>query len=143
MSRLVTRGLVARTLVVGTLLGVLILGVGGRLAMAAIVATHGARPSFSLGGTFTVIGLGAVSGLSGGVLALVSRVVMRFLIPGREWPQYVVLGALLLLVTLRGLHGTESLGGWFFIPLVGVYGISLARLMSRHSGSGADAAPQR
>jgi hypothetical protein len=133
MSRLVTRGLVLRTLVTGTLLGVLILGVGGRLAMAGIVASHGARPSFSLGGTLTVFGLGAVSGLAGGVLALVSRVAMRFFMPGREWPQYVMLGALLLLVTLRGLHGTEPLGRWFFIPLVGVYGISLVVLMSRHS----------
>jgi hypothetical protein len=143
MSRLVTRGLVARTLVAGTLLGVLILGVGGRLAMAAIVATHGARPTFSLGGTLTVIGLGAVSGLAGGVLALVSRIAMRSLMPGREWPQYVLLGALLLLVTHRGLHGTEPLGRWFFIPLVGVYGISLVKLMSRHSGSRSDTTPQR
>lgn len=100
-------------------------------------------PSFTLGGTLTVIGLGAVSGLAGSVLALVSRIAMRRLIPGREWPQYAVLSALLLLVTLRGLRGTAPIGRWFFIPLVAAYGIGLVMLMSRHSGPRSDAAPQR
>jgi hypothetical protein len=143
MSRLVTRALVTRTLVAGTLLGTLILGVGGRLAMAAIAASNGARPSFTLGGTLTVVGLGAVSGLAGGALALVSRLAMRRLIPNRGWPEYALLAVLLLLVTLRGLRGTPAIGGWFFIPLVAVYGISLVMLVSRHAGPRSEAAAPR
>jgi hypothetical protein len=138
MSRLVTR-----TLAAGALLGAAILGVGGRLAMAAIASSAGAKPSFTVGGTLTVVALGAASGLAGGIIALVSRWAMRRLMPSRAWPQHVLFAVLLLLVTLRGLHGTVPIGRWFFLPLVAVYGITLGALLSHGSRASAGAAAQR
>jgi hypothetical protein len=124
-----------RTLITGTLLGALILGVGGRLAMAAITASTGASPRFTLGGTLTVMALGAASGLAGGALALISRIAMGRLLPSHVWPQHVLFAALLLLVTLRGLRGTAPIGRWWFLPLVAVYGIILAVSTSREAQS--------
>lgn len=121
---------VTRVLVAGTVLGALILGVGGRLAMAAIAASGG-TPRFTLGGTLTVIGLGAASGLAGSILAVVSRIAMRRSVPRHEWPQYALFATLLLLATLRGLRGTAPIGRWWFLPLVGLYGFILAMMMSR------------
>jgi hypothetical protein len=138
MSRLVTR-----TLAAGALLGAVILGVGGRFAMAAIASSAGAKPSFTVGGTLTVVGLGAVSGLAGAIIALVSRWGMCRLMPSRAWPQHVLFAVLLLLVTLRGLHGTAPIGRWLFFPLVAVYGITLGALLSRSSRASAGAAARR
>jgi len=115
-----------RTILAGTVLGLLILGIGGRVAMALIShQTTGAWRS-TVGGTVTVVALGAASGFAGALLALSSRWAMRRLIPGRAWPQYAVFFLLLLLVTLRGLRGTPAVGFWYFPPLVVLYGVILA-----------------
>jgi hypothetical protein len=122
-----------RTLLIGTILGFLILGVGGRLAMAAIQIHGGGSFSFSIGGSLTVIGLGAVSGLAGAVLAILSRWVARRFTPTHDWTQFVLLGALLFLVTVRGLSGTAPIGRWYFFPLVAIYGVVLSALTSRRT----------
>jgi hypothetical protein len=44
-----------RTLLTGTVLGLLILGAGGRIVMAVITADAGGAPRFTLGGTMTVV----------------------------------------------------------------------------------------
>jgi len=122
---------IARTLLAGTLLGLVILGAGGRLVMAAITANAGGTPSFTLGGTTTVVMLGAASGFAGAVLALISRVVTTRLPPRYTWTQYLLLALLLLLVTMRGLRGTAQAGTGYFYTLVALYGISLALFMTR------------
>lgn len=61
---------IARTLLAGTLLGLVILGAGGRLVMAAITANAGGTPRFTLGGTLTVVMLYTLVGLFGISLSL-------------------------------------------------------------------------
>lgn len=119
---------VVRTLVIATGLGFLILGIGGRIAMAMITADAGGMPSFTVGGTFTVVMLGAVSGLAGGVLALISRASAKRLAPRHDWLQYVLLAVVLGLVTMRGLRGSPPAGRWYFYVLVALYGVALSWL---------------
>ena len=119
---------VARTLTAGIALGLLILGVGGRLVMAVIAAEAGGTPRFTVGGTMTVVFLGAVSGFAGAVMAIGSRMVARRFLSRHEWLQYVLLGALLLLVTMRGLRGTQQAGSWYFYLLVAIYGVAVVRV---------------
>lgn len=123
---------VLRVLSAGTALGALILGVGGRVAMAAIAWQTGGASRFTVGGTLTVVGLGAVSGLAGGVLALISRAVTRRLLARHGWTQYVLFGASLLLVTMRGLRGAPTSAHWYFYVLVASYGVAFALLMRRN-----------
>jgi hypothetical protein len=114
-----------RTLVVGTVLGLLILGIGGRLVMAWITTQAGGTPRYTLGGTTTVILLGAVSGFAGAVMWIVSRGITARFLTRFAWSQYVLLGAMLLLVTMRGLRGTAQAGSSYFYLLVALYGIGL------------------
>jgi hypothetical protein len=120
-----------RILTLGTLLGLAILGIGGRLAMSAIAISAGQRPAYSVGGTMTVVFLGAVSGLAGAAIALASRFIATRFIGRWPWIQFPLFAASLLLVTARGLRGTPPTGRWYFYALVAVYGLALAILMSR------------
>src|SRR5688500_17843811 len=99
---------IVRTVLVGTLLGLVILGGGGRIVMAWIAADAGGTPRFTFGGTMTVVLLGAVSGLAGGVMAQASRWLVSRIVPRHQWLQYLLLAAMLLLVTMRGLRGTQA-----------------------------------
>jgi hypothetical protein len=122
---------VARALIAGALLGFVVLGGGGRLVMAAITAKAGGTPRFTPGGTLTVLMLGAASGLAGAVLALISRAVTTRLLPRQAWTQYLLLGLVLLLVTMRGLRGTPQAGSEYFYALVAIYALALAAFLGR------------
>jgi hypothetical protein len=124
-----TSQFIVRTVVLGTLLGLVVLGAGGRIVMAWIAADAGGTPRFTLGGTTTVVLLGAASGLAGGVMAAASRLLVRRVVPGHQWLHHALLAAMLLLVTMRGLRGTQA-GGWLFYLLVAIYGVALAWLTS-------------
>jgi hypothetical protein len=116
---------VARTLLLGAALGLIILGVGGRAVMALIMAEAGGTPRFTVGGTLTVVMLGAASGFAGAVMAIVSRAVTRRFAPRHSWVEYALLSAMLALVTLRGLRGTTQAGTEYFYGLVAAFGIAL------------------
>jgi hypothetical protein len=104
--------------------------------MAYVTVESGGKPSFTLGGSLTVLALGTVSGLAGAVMALASRWVVSWL-PGRmQWLQYALLAALLALVTARGLHGTQQPGTEWFWGLVAAYGVVLAWLTVPRPESG-------
>jgi hypothetical protein len=133
ITRMPSRHVILDAIISGTLLGAVVLGVGGRLAMAGITAVGGGTPQFSFGGTMTVVALGAVSGLAGSVLALLSKLAVSRAPSRFAWTEYVLFGALLFVVTLRGLRGTPSIGSWFFYPLVGVYGFLMSLRLSRGS----------
>ena len=111
-----------RALGIGAIAGLIVLGVGGRLVMAAIQIQTTGDSSWSLGGSVTVIFLGAVSGLAGAALALVAEVVARKL-RAPAWVGYVLLAALLFLVTMRGLRGSPEIATRYFYPLVAIYGL--------------------
>jgi putative exporter of polyketide antibiotics len=99
-------------------MGVLILGIGGRVAMRAIAHATNVAPGFTLGGTMTVVGLGAVSGLAGGVIyALLAQ-----FLPNRRFVRSILFGVILVLITLRGLSPATALSISWFVPLVLLYG---------------------
>jgi hypothetical protein len=75
-----------------TAAGVVVLGVGGRLAMAALSIANRKRPEFSWGGSLEVVILGTFYGAVGGVLlALLRRVWPQ----GKHW-RGIALGGILL-----------------------------------------------
>ena len=107
--------------VVGIALGVLILGIGGRIAMRVIAHATYAAPSFSLGGSLTVVLMGAASGAAGGVIY---AVLARFL-PDRTVTRAVLFGVTLTLLTLRGTSPSTPLSLGLFLPLALLYGALL------------------
>jgi hypothetical protein len=111
-----------RVLAIGSVVGLVVLGAGGRLAMAAIQLQTTGGTTWTLGGSVTVVFLGAVSGLAGAALALVAELVGRKL-RAPPWTSYVLLAALLFLVTMRGLRGSPEIATWYFYPLVAIYGL--------------------
>ena len=102
----------------GAGLGVLILGIGGRVAMRGIAHATNVAPAFTLSGTMTVVGLGALSGLAGG---LIYAVLARFL-AHRALLRSLLFGVILVLITLRGLSPATALSISWFMPLVLLYG---------------------
>ena len=112
---------------VGIALGVPILGIGGRIAMRVIAHATNVAPGFSLGGTMTVVFMGAVSGAAGGVIY---AVLARFL-PDRAAVRAVLFGVVLTLLTLRGTSPSTPLTLSLFLPLAWVYGALLDHLHRR------------
>jgi putative exporter of polyketide antibiotics len=102
----------------GAGVGILILGIGGRVAMRAIAHATNVAPAFTLSGTLTVAALGGVSGLAGG---LIYAVLARFL-PNRALVRSLLFGVILVLITLRGLSPATALSISWFMPLVLLYG---------------------
>lgn len=110
-----------RTILVAAGLGTLLLGLGGRLAMHLIARITTGVSGFTFGGTLTVVFLGAVSGVAGGLILVTARALFR------RWPpttSLVYWGALLAL-TLRGLNPLDELRLVLFLPLVLVFGALL------------------
>lgn len=109
------------TVACGAVLGTLILGVGGRIAMWVIAMATSGVTGFSFGGTLTVVFLGAASGAAAGAILSVTRVLL-----GR-WPaaQTISFGLLLVTITLRGLRPLDTLRVALFLPLVLLLGILL------------------
>ena len=114
-------------LVLGITLGLAILGIGGRVAMRVIAHATDAPPGFSLGGTMTVVFMGAVSGAAGGVIY---AVLARFL-PDRAVIRSVVFGVILTLLALRGTSPSTPLTLSLFLPLAWLYGALLDYLHRR------------
>ena len=110
-----------RTLIIAAGLGTVILGLGGRFAMHLIARLTTGSGGFSLGGTLTVVFLGAVSGLAGGLILLAARRLFR------RWPPTTTLvyWTVLLAITLRGLRPIDELRLALFLPLVVLFGAIL------------------
>ena len=100
--------------------------------MRAIAMRQGAATGFSLGGSLTVIFLGAASGLAGGVMYAASRIVLRRH-PG--WAR-VAFGVVLMAITLRGLNPVDVPRLILFLPLFVAFGIVLDRLWERQTNRG-------
>ncbi len=109
----------------------MVLGIGGRVAMRGIAVLSGAPPGFSLGGSLTVVLLGAVSGLAGALILMTLQVFL----PKRWLVQSILFYAIILLVSLRGLRPLDPSRLVLFVPLVLVYTV-LLRVLSRGGGRG-------
>jgi len=112
--------------VVGAGVGLLVLGIGGRMAMRGIAFLSGAPPSFSFGGSLRVVLLGTLAGLVGGLILLGLRTFLR----NRWLIQTLLFYVIIVLITLRGLRPVDSQRLMLFVPLVLVYGF-LVRILTR------------
>jgi hypothetical protein len=102
----------------GTGVGLLVLGIGGRIAMRAIALANNTPPGFSVGGTSTVVFLGAASGLAGGLVYSL----LHTLLPRRRLTRAALFALALVLLTLRGLRPIQPLALEWFMPLALGYG---------------------
>ena len=122
-------------LALGAGAGLLVLGVGGRVAMRLIALRDGTPPAATVGGTATVLALGVASGVAGAALLLLSDAAARRIArrrPGaRDRVRRGLFAALLLLVTLRGLRGSPPVGVPAFLPLVALFGVLLEGAAAR------------
>lgn len=109
------------TLFWGMVLGAVVLGVGGRIAMRLIGEATTGSSGFTLGGSLTVVFLGLASGLLGGAFLLVARTFFR------RWPPLptLVYWFLLLAITLRGLRPVDAQRLLYFLPVIGLFGFLL------------------
>jgi hypothetical protein len=121
-------------IVVGAVIGTLLLGIGGRIAMRVIALSAGAPPGWSVGGTGTVLLLGALSGVLGALIRLLSA----WLVPGPRWAETAIFSLALALLTVRGLRPVQALPFALFAPLVIAYGVMLETLWRRRAGPPAE-----
>jgi hypothetical protein len=105
-------------LLLGAGVGFVVLGVGGRIAMRGIALANNTPSSSSVGGTATVVFLGAASGVGGGVLY---ALLYRFL-PQPRLLRSALFGVALVLLTLRGLRPIQPLALEWFMPVALAYG---------------------
>src|SRR5688500_16312639 len=133
-------GALFREVMLGALLGLVILGVGGRIAMRVVAVDLGQPPSFDAEGTLTVILAGAAAGAAGMLLYAISRAVARLIASGRQAPhsgwtrllRLTMFAALLALVTARGLGGSPG-PKWMFWVVVALYGAVLELALVRRA----------
>jgi len=100
----------------GTLLGLLILGIGSRLLMRVAAHIERRPPAFTVEGTITVVALGTVSGAFAGlVYYLTGRFVQN------SWARTAAFFTICLLISWRGVHGVSPLSQAMFMGLSFVY----------------------
>ncbi len=124
-------------LLAGTVAGVLVLGVGGRLAMRALAWAAGQPPEFSVAGSLEVLTAGAWRGAVGGVLYFALARILRNPGVGRG----LALGIFLYGFTLatlrseiRGIASALDLVAWsvlLFGAIFLLYGLSLELALGR------------
>jgi hypothetical protein len=124
-----------RTILVAAALGTVLLGFGGRLAMHLIARITTGAGGFTFAGTLTVVFLGAVSGVAGGLILVTARALFR------RWPPTtsLVYWTALLALTLRGLNPLDDLRLVLFLPLVLIFGALLQWWTFPHRAHGARA----
>ena len=125
-------GALFRDVMIGGSLGLVILGVGGRVAMRMVAVALGQPPMFDAEGTLTVVLSGGAAGAAGALIHALCRAVAGLLAGGaklkegsrRGWPgvlRLTMFATLLALVTARGLSGSPG-PTWMFWLLVAMYG---------------------
>ena len=114
-------------LVLGAAVGAVFLGVGGRVAMRVFALMTERAPGWSFGGTVTVIFMGAVFGMIGGLLLWLGRRCFRTSPLARGALFWVPL-TLLYLRVLSPLTNDSLIA---FTPFVVAYGAVLYRIWCR------------
>jgi len=103
-------------LIRGTLLGLIILGISGRLLMRVIAHMEGRVPVFTPEGSITVVFAGTVAGaLSGLIYYLLRRFVHK------PWVRTAAFIAICELISWRGVSGLLPLPQAMFMTLALVY----------------------
>jgi len=99
-------------LVRGTLLGLVILGIGGRLIMRVIAHMEGRVPMFTPEGTVAVVFYGTVAGAFSG---LIYHLLRRFV--HKPWARTVTFIAICELISWRGVSGLLPVPKAMFMAL--------------------------
>lgn len=111
-------------LILGALVGLVFLGIGGRIAMRVFAMLDGSPSNFSLAGSLPAIFMGAVWGMLGGALLWLGR--RQF--PASPIARGALFWILLTLIFLRGLNPLSVDRLLAFTPCFVLYGAALYRL---------------
>jgi hypothetical protein len=103
-------------LIRGTVLGLLILGIGSRLLMRVIAHMEGRVPVFTPEGSLAVVFYGAVAGAFSGLIYYLLRRFVR-----KPWVRTVAFIAICELVSWRGVSGLLPWPQAMFMTLALVY----------------------
>jgi len=114
-------------LVRGTLLGLLVLGIGGRLLMRVIAHMEGRVPAFTLSGSLTVVFAGTVAGAFAGLIYHLLRRFVR-----KPWIRTAAFIVICEVVSWRGVSGLLPLPQLMFMTLALVY-LVIVDALGRHS----------
>jgi hypothetical protein len=114
-------------LLVGTVTGALLLGVGGRLVMRVFALATGRPSGFSAGGTLSVILSGAIAGFVGGILLFAAA---RF-VPARLPLRGLIFGFLCYVLATPGFRPPQLLVFTLFAPTFLAYGVATVMLYDR------------
>jgi hypothetical protein len=117
------------SLVRATLLGLVILGIGGRLLMRVAAHMEGRAPAFTIEGTVAVIFYGTVAGVFAGI---VYYVLGRFVTS--SWIRTTLFFVICGMISWRGVHGLQPVQQAIFMALALFYLVSVDLLgrRSRH-----------
>lgn len=114
-------------LVRGTFLGLLILGIGGRLIMRVIAHMEGRVPVFTPEGTVAVVFYGTVAGAFSG---LIYHLLRRFV--HKPWVRTVAFIAICELISWRGVSGLLPVPKAMFMALALVF-LVIVDILGRRS----------
>jgi hypothetical protein len=103
-------------LIRGTLLGVIILGIGSRLLMRVVAHMEGRAPVFTPEGSIAVVFYGAVAGAFSGLIYYLLRRFVR-----KPWLRTAAFITICELVAWRGVSGLLPLPQAMFMALALVY----------------------
>lgn len=103
-------------LIRGMVLGLLILGIGGRLLMRVIAHMEGRVPVFTPEGSIAVVFFGTVAGAASGLIYYVLRRFVR-----KPWVRTVAFITICELISWRGVSGLLPLPQAMFMALALVY----------------------
>ena len=111
-----TRNLWLTSALLGAALGGIVLGVGGRIAMRGMAIWENSPRIWSIEGTITVVGLGIVCGVIGGLL----RTALARWLPRRlpAWTQTALFSLIWFALGLRILSPIEPHRLVLFVPLI-------------------------
>ena len=118
-----------RDLLRGALLGVIILGIGGRLLMRVIAHMEGRIPVFTPQGSLNVVFMGTIAGLLAGLIYYLVRRFVR-----SPWLRTLAFIVICEIVTWRGVSGLLPRPQAMFMALALVY-LVLIDIMGRRSAA--------
>ena len=121
-------GTVARSALIGALVGLPILGVGGRVLMRVIAHWEGRVPAFSVGGTITVLFLGTVYGIAGGAVHGILRHFVHSIIA-----RNIVFAVISTAVTWRVANVLLPRDRFIFVALTFAYIIAMELITARQA----------
>ena len=105
-------------ILVGATLGLVLLGIGGRVGMRVMAVATGQTPSLSFEGSLTVAALGAAAGAAVAVIFLLART----LFPQHRALRVVFFWLLVTAIVVRGLNPVTPLAAVVFMPLFLAHG---------------------